>query len=181
VARAIAASTLPIISAVGHEVDFSIADLVADLRAPTPSAAAELVVQNRLELERHLDQLLLRLGTQMRSQLELLRSRLQGLEKRLKAPREQLRIQRLQWQQLVLRLEQAMGDLLGQHKRRFAVLAGQLDALSPLAVLGRGYAIIREVESGLVVKDRTQVVPGDHLRVQLAKGELSVVVEKDDK
>ena len=181
VARAIAASTLPIISAVGHEVDFSIADLVADLRAPTPSAAAELVVQNRLELERHLDQLLLRLGTQMRSQLELLQSRLQGLEKRLKAPREQLHIQRLQWQQLVLRLEQAMADLLGQQQHRFAVLAGQLDALSPLAVLGRGYAIVREVESGLVVKDQAQVVAGDYLRVQLAKGELSVVVAKVDK
>ncbi|RLB73761.1 MAG: exodeoxyribonuclease VII large subunit, partial [Deltaproteobacteria bacterium] len=86
VARAIAASRIPVISAVGHEVDFSIADLVADLRAATPSAAAELVVKNRLELERHLDQLTLRLATQIRSRLSLLSSRLYGLEKRLKAP-----------------------------------------------------------------------------------------------
>ncbi len=80
VARAIHASTIPVISAVGHEVDFSIADLVADLRAPTPSAAAELVVQNRLDLERHLDQLVLRLADRMKSQLKLLQSRLEGLE-----------------------------------------------------------------------------------------------------
>ena len=77
VARAIAMSDIPVISAVGHETDFSIADLVADLRAPTLSAAAELVVRNRIDLERHLDQLILRLAAQMRSRLTLLESRLQ--------------------------------------------------------------------------------------------------------
>lgn len=179
VARAIADSAIPIISAVGHEVDISISDLVADLRAATPSAAAELVVQNRLELERHLDQLVLRLGRQMRTRLELLQSRLQGLEKRLKAPVEQLRIQRLQLQQLRLRLEQAMGSTLNRQQERFAVLAGQLHALSPLAVLGRGYALVRHADSGTIIKDTQQVAEGDRLRLQLAKGELSTVVVSD--
>lgn len=177
VARAIAASNIPIISAVGHEVDFSLADMVADLRAPTPSAAAELVVKNRLDLERHLDQLLLRLGKQMRSQLELLQSRSQGLEHRLKAPVELIRIHRLQFQQQVLRLEQAMTEILSHHQQRFAILAGQLDALSPLSVLGRGYAIVRRADSGLVVSQQGQVSTGDRLRVQLSDGELSVRVD----
>jgi len=176
VARAISASEIPVISAVGHEVDLSISDLVADLRAPTPSAAAELVVQNRLELERHLDQLLLRLGRQMRSQLDLLQSRLQGLEKRLKAPDEQLRIQSLQLKQLFLRLEQSMVAIISEQQERFAVLAGRLNALSPLAVLGRGYAIVRHHESGAVVKAAQQVQTGDRLHIQLSRGELAVVV-----
>lgn len=177
VARAIVASNLPVISAVGHEVDVSIADLAADLRAATPSAAAELVVQNRLELERHLDQLLLRLGLQMRARLELLQSRLQGLENRLKAPIDQLRIQKLQFQQLIMRLEQAMGGSLNQQKERIAVLIARLDALSPLAVLGRGYAIVRQIESGVVIKGPQQVVAGERLRVQFATGELTAVVD----
>lgn len=180
VARAIAASKIPVISAVGHEVDISISDLVADLRAATPSAAAELVVQNRLELERHLDQLLLRLGRQMSSQLELQYSRLHGLENRLKAPVEQVRIQRLQLQQLRMRLEQAMLEILGRRRQSLAVLAGRLDALSPLAVLSRGYAIVKHPASGMVVRAKKQVSEGDRLSVQLAEGELSAVVVADD-
>jgi len=143
VARAIAASKIPVISAVGHEVDFSIADLVADLRAATPSAAAELVVKNRLELERHLDQLTLRLAAQIRSRLSLLSSCLYGLEKRLKAPAELVKIQQLQLQQLQLRLQQSMLELVSQQNHRLALLTGRLQTLSPLAVLSRGYAIIK--------------------------------------
>lgn len=179
VARAIAASELPVISAVGHEVDLSISDLVADLRAPTPSAAAELVVKNRLDLEQHLDQLLGRLGRQMSSRLELLHSRLHGLEQRLKAPDEQLRIQHLQLRQLFLRMELAMAEIFGQQQQRFAVFAGQLHALSPLAVLGRGYAIVRHAESGAVIKDSRQVSPGECLKLQLAKGELLATVSTE--
>ena len=176
VARAIAGSRIPVISAVGHEVDFSIADSVADLRAATPSAAAELVVQNRLDLERHLDQLVLRLGGQMRAQLELLQSRLLGLEKRLRAPVDQVRIQRLQLQQLTMRLEQAISGVLTREKDRFAVLAGQLDVLSPLAVLARGYAIVCRADTGKVIKDAQQVALGERLQLKLAEGELTAVV-----
>lgn len=177
VARAIAASEIPVISAVGHEVDVSISDLVADLRAATPSAAAELVVKNRLELERHLDQLRLRLGRQMRSQLDLLESRVQGLTRRLRSPAEQLRIRQLQLQQLRLRLEQALESGLRQRQQRLAVLTGQLDVLSPLAVLGRGYAIARHSETGEIIRDSCQVMAGERLQLQLAKGELAVIVK----
>ena len=181
VARAIAASRKPIISAVGHELHFSIADLVADLRAPTPSAAAELVVQNRMELERHLDQVILRLAGQMRSRLTLLQSRLLGLEKRLKAPQELIRLERLQYQQQVSRLHQAMSALLEKRTNKFAVLSGRLDALSPLAVLARGYAIVSLLESGAVVQDAEQVRSGDSLQIRLARGRLLATVTGSDR
>ncbi|WP_303720361.1 exodeoxyribonuclease VII large subunit [Malonomonas rubra] len=177
VARAIAASKIPVISAVGHEIDLSISDLVADLRAATPSAAAELVVRNRLDLERHLDQLVIRLGKQMHSRLQLLQIRLQGLEKRLKSPLEQARYQRIRLQQLEHRLQQAISMALNRRKEFFSVLCGRLDALSPLAVLSRGYAIVRSCKTGGVVRDEQQVVVDEHLEVKLAKGELFVKVE----
>lgn len=176
VARAIAASKIPIISAVGHEVDVSISDLVADLRVPTPSAAAELVVQNRLELERHLDQLVLRLGGQMRAKLELLQSRLQGLEQRLRGPVEQIRLQRVSLEQLAGRLQLALRTSLNQQGQQLALLAGQLDALSPLAILGRGYAIARIEKTGKVLRAAHQVAVGDRLRLQLKTGRVGAVV-----
>ena len=176
VARAIAASKIPVISAVGHEVDFSIADLVADLRAPTPSAAAELVVKNRLELERHLDQLTLRLAAQIRSRLTLLSNNLHGLEKRLKAPAELVKIRQLQLQQLHLRLQQAMTELFVQQEHRLALLMSQLQTLSPVAVLSRGYAIVKQKETGEIVHGSEQLQIGDQLQVRLASGEVTATV-----
>jgi len=181
VARAIAASKIPVISAVGHEVDFSIADLVADLRAATPSAAAELVVKNRLELERHLDQLTLRLAAQIRSRLSLLSSCLYGLEKRLKAPAELVKIQQLQLQQLQLRLQQSMLELVSQQNHRLALLTGRLQTLSPLAVLSRGYAIIKRVETKEVIHTSEQLKKGDPLQIEFADGEVAVAVTQIDK
>ena len=176
VARAIHASKIPVISAVGHEVDFSIADLVADLRAPTPSAAAELVVQHRLDLERHLDQLVLRLADKMKTRLELLHSRLQGLEKRLQTPQTLIRFQRFQCQQLERRLQQAMMTSLTEQRQKLAMLGGQLETLSPLAVLSRGYAIVTHLATGTILQDPTLVTPGDELLIKLAKGTVSAKV-----
>ena len=176
VARAVYASKIPVISAVGHEVDVSIADLVADLRAPTPSAAAELVVQNRLELERHLDQLLLRLAGQMRSKLELIRTRLTGLEKRLKAPDELLQLKQLRLQQLVLRLRQGMKQQHERCQQQLTALAGQLDSLSPLAVLGRGYSITRLADTEVLLQNSNQAEQGDRLQIQLQKGQVAAIV-----
>ncbi|MCD6186700.1 MAG: exodeoxyribonuclease VII large subunit [Desulfuromusa sp.] len=176
VARAIVASKIPVISAVGHEVDFSIADLVADLRAPTPSAAAELVVKNRLELERHLDQLTLRLAAQIRSRLSLLANNLYGLEKRLKAPSELVKIRQLQLQQLHLRLQQAMTELFVQQQHRLTLLLSRLQTLSPVAVLSRGYAIVKQKQTGEVVHGSAQLQIGDQLQVELASGEVTATV-----
>lgn len=176
VARAIAASRIPIISAVGHEIDFSIADLVADLRAPTPSAAAELVVQNRLELERHLDQLTLRLAAQMRSRLSLFSSYLYGLEKRLKAPAEVAQIQQLRLQQLCVHLEQVMTGIVEQKNHELALLSGRLQTLSPLVVLSRGYAIVKQKKTGKIIHTAEQLKLGDQLQIDLASGEVAATV-----
>ena len=158
------------------KVDFSISDLVADLRAPTPSAAAELVVQNRLELERHLDQLILRLAAQMRSRLSLLQSQLHGLEKRLKAPTELLQLQWLRLQQLQLRLRQAMNGIIDQQNHQLTLLFGRLETLSPLAVLSRGYAIVKRMKTGEVIQDSAQLEAGDRLQLELAVGHVTATV-----
>jgi exodeoxyribonuclease VII large subunit len=176
VARAIAASKCPVISAVGHETDITIADLVADLRAPTPSAAAELVVKNRLDLEQHLDHLMLRLGHQMQWHVNLMSARVVGLEKRLKAPLQLFQSQQLAAQQLQQRLSTAMRHFCENRHHRLNQLAGRLNALSPLAILERGYAIVQK--EGQLVTASHQVACGDELDVRLADGRLKVATTK---
>lgn len=174
VARAIAASQIPVISAVGHETDVTISDLTADLRAPTPSAAAELVVKNRLDLERHLDHLVLRLGRQMQWHLSLVKNRLHGLEKRLKSPAQRLRQQHLYLQQLRQRLSSGMLYNHEKQTHRFEFLNGRLKALSPTAILERGYAIVQQNTRVITASD--QVGCDDDLSVTLAQGRLCVRV-----
>jgi exodeoxyribonuclease VII large subunit len=172
VARAIAGSKIPVISAVGHETDISIADFVADLRAPTPSAAAELVVKNRLELELHLDQLSLRLGSLMQARLRLVRDRLYHLEKRLRSPQEMLRLQRIQLDKATDALRHAKNLYMEKRRSSLQSLVGQLDMLSPLSVLARGYAVVRDLQTDTVVRDVVRVDVGDALQLSLAKGTL---------
>jgi len=173
VARAIAASRLPVISAVGHETDSTIADLVADLRAPTPSAAAELVVKNHQELEQHFDHLSSRLITRMRSRLSLFAGQLSHIEARLRSPIDQLPLRQQKLTALWYRLQTSMERKLELNHGAVQILSGRLDALSPLKVLERGYAIVHLQKEGTVVRDPAQVTPGDVLRIQLARGELS--------
>lgn len=172
VARAIATSQIPIVSAVGHEVDTTITDLVADLRAPTPSAAAELVVKNRLELEQHLDHLSLRLLGRMRSQLSLQTARLHNIEARLRSPLDQLPLRKQNLSALCQRLQSAMERQLELNHGAIYALSGRLDALSPLKVLERGYALVHLQKEGTLLCDSAQTKPGDLLRLQLARGEL---------
>jgi exodeoxyribonuclease VII large subunit len=172
VARAIASSRIPLISAVGHETDFTIADFVADLRAPTPSAAAELVVKNRLELERHLDQLSLRLGSLMQARLRLVRDRLYSLEKRLRSPQERLQLQRVQLDRATAALQHAMDHFLEKRRMILESRVGRLDTLSPLSVLARGYAVVRDLRNDTLISDAAQARVGDVLQLSLAKGEL---------
>lgn len=176
VARAIAESKIPIVSAVGHEVDTTIADLVADLRAPTPSAAAELVVKNRLELEQHLDHLCSRLLGRMRSQMELHQSQLCNLEIRLRSPLDHLPLQKQKLISLCNRLRSAMARKVDLQHGHLGILSGRLDALSPLKVLDRGYAIAQLGKGGVILRDQKQVQPGDVLNIKISKGEVSARV-----
>ncbi len=170
VARAIHASALPVISAVGHETDFTIADFVADLRAPTPSAAAEMVVRSRLELENHLDHLALRLGQQMDGRLQLMRERVENLGRRLVSPRQELLRCRQRQEDLARRLLAAMDRRRSEAEGRLGALAGRLDALSPLRTLDRGYAIVFAEKNGRAVRQGNELVAGDRVRLRFAAG-----------
>ena len=172
VARAIAASRIPVISAVGHEVDVTIADFVADVRAPTPSAAAELVVKSRLELENHLDQLRLRLAAQMRGRLALLKERTGGLQRRLRTPRQLLQHLRQRQSDYQRRLARAMNGRLQLARAALATGIGRLDALSPLQTLARGYAIVWRQGEEKPLRDLAGLRPGDDVKLRLACGSL---------
>jgi exodeoxyribonuclease VII large subunit len=224
VARAIYASAIPLISAVGHEVDFTIADFVADLRAPTPSAAAEMVsgakddllatvsslsgralqavrllierrrsalerlARNRAfniapnkvrELQQSFDEATLQMHQTMARHLTTLRHRERVL---------QLRLIKVDLRQTIARhreflagkcnrLQSAVQAWLKGRRSRLEVEVGRMNALSPLSILERGYAICRR-EHGEILRDATRVVPGDHVAVTLARGEIDCRVER---
>lgn len=171
VVRAIAASRIPVVSAVGHEVDVSLSDLAADWRAPTPTAAGERVVPRWADLAARLDRAATVLRGGLLSALELARSRLGRFEQAL-GPRAFL--DRLG--QFQRRLDEAAGDLraaldrlMNDRRRALEERSGRLAALSPLAVLARGYSVTRD-EAGRVVARATDVAVGARLRTLLARG-----------
>lgn len=178
VVRAIAGSNLPVISAVGHEVDTTIADYVADYRAATPTAAAEFVVRSRLNLESHLDQVRLRMATEMTRRVVLLRERVNSLRHRLVTPAMQLRLNRQRLQELLTRLQRAAVLNRQRSCDRLAALSGRLDALSPLKTLQRGYAIVRRESDGTAVYNASSLQVGETLQIRFATGEAAVKVEE---
>ncbi len=198
-ARAIAACRVPVVSAVGHEVDFSIADFVADQRAATPSQAAELVVPLFAEAEARVAELRDRLLRAGRRKLAEARQRLDveldkaesatrlGLGRRRRTvddlarrmaalhPRARLQQDRAGLLALRTRLASRMRQLLAERHRSFHNAVGKLDALSPLSVLSRGYSLARA--GGHVLLDATAVAPGDSVEVTLARGRIDCRVE----
>ncbi len=218
-----AASKLPVISAVGHETDFTICDFVADLRAPTPSAAAEIVVRSHHEIEEEVAGLASRLRRAMQYKLlyerqqltalarhrvfarmedaiarrqqrvdelryrleSLVRARLGQSERRLELALahlhrrelgQQLQLQHGRLAAHTVELTTAMRSTLLWRRTRLEQAAGKLEALSPLAILGRGYSLIFDAR-GRLVKDTAQLATGDLLRARLAKGEVAARVE----
>jgi len=219
VARAIAACPLPVISAVGHETDFTIADFAADLRAATPSAAAELVVRKKDEFVAHIDRLEQRLAGAVHNRLRRYESRLNGLlarpgyaglpgrlswrarhvaelssslaacarqglahrDRRLETLRRtleqfdpRLRLGRIRANLLIQRgrLDAVAARRLHAAQSRFRSAAARLDGLSPLAVLGRGYAVCWDGDRTRILRDASTLAPGDAIRVTLERGEL---------
>lgn len=224
VARAIAGSAVPVICAVGHETDVTIADFVADLRAPTPSAAAELVVARKDEFVARIDRLVRRVSAGMSARLHRLESRLRTLESRSglagahgrlalrgrhaseltfdlrRAMQARLASRERTYQRLRLTLERfdlrrrlagvkarlVAGDARLQsvmHRRqqafagRLATTAARLDSLSPLAVLGRGYAVCWNADHTRIIRDASSVDRGDQVRVTVQHGELRCEVK----
>lgn len=222
-ARAIAGSELPVISAVGHETDFTIVDFVADLRAATPSAAAELVIRSRQEVEEQVERLGGRLGKAMRYRMLMGRQRLtelaqhgafgrmmdvirrrqqrvDDLTNRLAhAQRDRFEAQRRRFETLaaavrhydlrlvlagvgkelnakVAAIAGALRNLLLQRRSRLERLTSQMEALSPVAILERGYALVFD-SSGKLVKDAAQVKVGDDVTARLARGQIAATVK----
>ncbi len=177
VARAVAASEIPVISAVGHETDFTICDFVADLRAPTPSAAAEQAVPDQNELRTQLGHLTERASAALDFRLKRERQRLEALAKSrmLREPMTLIEEQQMRLDYTVRGLQTVCGGTVLNEQKRLSAAAAKLDALSPLKVLGRGYAIARKGET--VLRSVKDVKSGDRLTVRLSDGELPVVAE----
>jgi exodeoxyribonuclease VII large subunit len=228
VARAICASPIPVVSGIGHEIDFTIADFVADARAPTPSGAAEMVVpegnaclealvrvgerlsfamrrelhalsalfeatERRLALahpgarlaqqEQRLDDVEQRLVSAMRGNMAHVSHRLAELWADLLhcAPDEAVNEFRLRHEALSTRLRHAMQGLLSTAEHRFAIAGRTLNTASPLATLGRGFAIVTRASDGSLVTDAEQVNPGDEIEARLAKGKISARITASKK
>ncbi len=173
VARAIAASPVPVVSAVGHEIDTTIADLVADRRAATPSHAAELVVPERERMLQDLDALDDRMKAAMARILRRHRERVGRLV--LRGPHRRLQDARRRCDELGRRRDLAMRRALEGRRSRLAGARGRLDALSPLSVLGRGYAVV--LREGRAVIDAAELAPGDGVELRLHRGGASARVE----
>lgn len=179
VARAIAASPVPIISAVGHETDFTIADMAADLRAPTPSAGAELATADGAQFCRTLDGLAHRMGLALRRTIASHRRHLLSLSASvaLQRPDRRLALRRQELDGLNIRLERAMRATLTQKRHNLGAAAGRLDALSPLSTLNRGYSICTGPE-GRVIRRADEAPLGTRVIVRLAAGHLGCVVDE---
>lgn len=181
VARAIRKSSIPVISAVGHETDFTIADFVADFRAPTPSAAAEIVATREDQLCSSLDNLGRQLVRQTRYQIVNLRSRVQkhALSHAFDRVKSRLAKARLRFETASSACDAAIDAKLHEGRERLGLAAASLDALSPLGVLQRGYAIAQDA-SGKLVRDAASVNAGDEVTVRLARGRLNTRVITTD-
>jgi len=178
VADAIYHSRIPVISAVGHEPDVTIADFVADLRAATPSNAAELSVPDTEDFRGRLNACSARIADLEDRQLKLARQRLNAIADRrvLTSPLTYIQDRRMQLDRIAAALDSAAGRYLSRRRERFGKLAASLDAMSPLKVLGRGYAIATKSD-GKAVKSGDDVVTGELIDLRLAQGMLGCRVE----
>ena len=177
VARAIFACSVPVISAVGHEVDFTIADFVADQRAPTPTAAAEMVVPCKQDLLAELQLIENQLLRCIQSKIDDAQDICRGLVKRLSDPGRKLREKQQHLDDLSVDLQRRFADRLNHFKERLGNESSRLTALSPLAVLDRGYSITHKVPDGAIVKTAEGLVVGDLVRITLAQGKATCRVE----
>ena len=177
VARSIFRSRIPVISAVGHEPDVTISDYVADLRAATPSNAAELAVVDGAELKVRLQNVTARMTQTVLSNIQNKRQQLRSLSEKkiMRSPYEYLSERRMLLAMLQQRLEGSQAGLIQKKKQSFAALAASLDAMSPLKVLGRGYAMALKGED--VVQSASALQIGDKLKLQLRDGVASCCVE----
>lgn len=173
VARAIFASEIPVVSAVGHEPDVTISDFVADVRAATPSNGAELVAPDQMDLRDRLRSMQSAMTAAIQKKLKLERQRLNALRRSrsLQSPINYINDRRLALDYLHKRLSAAGQQKLGAKRQQFIRLTAKLDAMSPLKVLSRGYGMVRDTQ-GNVIKSRTDTAVGEQIQIALSDGQI---------
>jgi len=179
VARSISTSKIPVVSAVGHETDYTITDFVADLRAPTPSAAAELVVPDLTEIRKHVIGLSRRLVLGIRNKVRTFRERSERCKDSqfLKRPKDDVYRKMQDIDNLTKRLNQSVVGIAGEKKNKLALQVSRLNDLSPLATLGRGYAICRD-KKGKIVNRTEQIINHQQIEIILQDGLVNCIVER---
>ncbi len=179
VLRAIHASRIPVVSAIGHEIDVTLADLVADVRALTPSEAAERVVPSTAELWEGLQRQRQRLATSLRTCAATARQRLESVagSRVFRRPRERVHELVRRVDDLESRAQRALDHQLRRARSLLDAKTAHLDSLSPLAILARGYSLTRRLSDGRVVRDGAELVPGDRIATRFAAGEVTSRVE----
>jgi exodeoxyribonuclease VII large subunit len=182
VVRAIHGSQIPVVSAVGHEIDVTLSDLVADVRALTPSEAAELVAPSSEEIAQRLGQIRQRMVAALRGRLTAARSHLDALARHHAFRRPYARVQELQRRldELDLRLARAARHRVRQGHDKLTAITARLESLSPLAVLGRGYSITQRAADGQIVRDAAELRVGESIVTRLAAGRAVSRVESID-
>ena len=180
VARALASSDIPVISAVGHETDVTLADFAADLRAPTPSAAAELAVRDSLELRQTVEASRAFLRRTVLARIDDLSTRTAAVRRAFEPERfvRNLMMRGQRIDDLSARLRNAVLLAVSKRGTAFEALASRLLAMNPESVLARGYAIVAREDDGRIVTDETMVAPGDDVSIRLAKGGLRAEVRE---
>jgi len=180
VARAIHRSRIPVISAVGHEIDYTISDFVADLRCPTPSAAAEQVIARKQELVNRIDNLYSRARLAVGNKVELSAHKLDGLKARyvFREPSDLIRQYKQRIDELVSILDLKVEHLVQIRRERYNVLIAGLHALSPLNILSRGYSITSRLPEENVIKEARTIKVGNRVKTRLAQGSFVSKVEE---
>lgn len=178
-ARCIANSEIPIISAVGHETDFTICDFAADLRAPTPSAAAELAVPDTEDIKRRLENVNVRNRATIESRLTRMKQRLDYISKLgvLSTPDRLLDQRRMNVIYFSEKLKNGAVGALNEEKIKFSGITQKLEALNPLSIISRGYSVVTDT-SGRVVKTVSHIFEGDRLNIRFSDGEVQADVKK---
>lgn len=175
-AWAIASCSVPVVSAVGHEIDFTIADFVADLRAPTPSAAGEILTAGWLEIVAQLQTLQERIVLGMRRKIIDAENRLQHLSSRLRSPRDLIREKMQRADEISMRLQAAIRVKLEKSRYQYELWAGKLNMLSPLRVLERGFTLTFRNDGKEVIRSANQLETQDEIRIRFKDGEKKALV-----
>ena len=177
VARSIYDSKIPVISAVGHETDFSISDFVADLRAPTPSAAAELAVPDIYELNKKIINYQDRLRMALLKKVELMKLSFEKVMSRVvfREPLRKVNDNYLSLDNLLKRLEAGIKIKSEKEKNKYIELVAKLDALSPLKTLSRGYSITEK--EGKIIKSKDELIKGDKIDLRFIDGRKSAIID----